>query len=112
MPKAWSSVVRACPYAPLYGPASAVAAALVTGNAVLLKPPPGLTATLVAYAEALPGAGPLLQVVTGDDETADRWPVTAATGSRACSATRRAARIVSRCASAMVPTTLFRSARR
>ena len=57
------------PYAPLYGPASAVAAALVTGNAVLLKAPPTVTATLVAYAEALPAQLSLLQVVTGDDAT-------------------------------------------
>ncbi len=61
--------VMASAYAPLYGPASAVANALVAGNVVLLKPAADLTAVLVAYAEQLASDLPLLQVVTGNDAT-------------------------------------------
>ena len=60
---------------------------------VVLRPAPGLTASLVACVAALPGAQRLVQVVTGDEETADLLAVTAVDQAYVLGSGRAAARI-------------------
>ena len=98
--------VFALSHAGLYAPASAMACALAAGNTVVLQPAPGLTASLVAFVAALPGAERLVQVVTGDEETADLLAVTTVDQAYVVGSGRTAARIAGQCGQRLVATTL------
>lgn len=95
---------------PLYGPASAVAAALVAGNSVLLVPSPGQGAGLAAYVDCFPGdptvPAEVLQLVTGDQRTVGS--VVDSPVSQVClfGSAERAADVGQRCARGLVPLTV------
>lgn len=98
--------VIASPFAPLYGPSSAVVNALAAGNAVVLKPAPEHRTALLAYADLLRADVPLLQVVTCDDATTTA--LAAAPVDRVCvfGSAATAARISAVSARALVPVTV------
>ncbi|MGA8256221.1 MAG: aldehyde dehydrogenase family protein [Nocardioides sp.] len=88
----------------LYAPASVLAAALASGNSVVLQPAVGLTASLVAYVAALPDAASLVQVLTGDETTADLLAATPVDQAYVVGSGATASRLASRCGHALVPT--------
>lgn len=98
--------VFALSQAGLYAPVSAMACALAAGNTVVLQGAPEITASLVACVAALPKAETLIQVLTGDEETADLLAATSVDQAYVVGTGRAAARIAGQCGQRLVPTTL------